>query len=174
MNEYKRMLVVSRMIQSSRKAIQVGVSLAHKFGAELYVIHSVFDPFSLKGWSLGNLALKNDYEKILVDAKRDLSALIASESSKGLAIKELVRQGEPTADILKTIEQEKIDLLVMHAHEEGQLEDLFFNRSNDELARKMPCSILLVKQEPGPGPFSPDDEEEKNFQEDEKQVQKSS
>ena len=52
-------------------------------------------------------------------------------------------------DILKTSVQEKIDLLVMLAHEEGHLEDLLFNRSNDELVRKMPCSILLVKNEPG-------------------------
>lgn len=66
-----------------------------------------------------------------------------------MSIKELVREGEPTEEILKTIAEEKIDLLVMLAHEEGRLEDLFFNRSNDELVRKMPCSIMLVKKEPG-------------------------
>ena len=37
----------------------------------------------------------------------------------------------------------------MLAHKEGRLEDLFFQRSNDELVRKMPCSIMLVKKEPG-------------------------
>lgn len=45
--------------------------------------------------------------------------------------------------------KEKIDLLVLPAHEDGLLEDRFFNRSNDELVRKMPRSILLVKNEPG-------------------------
>ena len=63
-------------------------------------------------------------------------------------IKEPFREGKPTDEILITIEQEMIDLLVMFAHEEGRLEDLFFNRSNDELARKMPRSIMLVKKEP--------------------------
>jgi hypothetical protein len=38
----------------------------------------------------------------------------------------------------------------MLAHEEGRLEDLFFNKSNDELVRKMPCSIMLVKKEAEP------------------------
>ena len=28
------------------------------------------------------------------------------------------------------------------------MENLMFNRSNDELVRKMPCSIILVKKEP--------------------------
>ena len=41
MKEFKRILVVSRMIQSSRKAIQYGVSLARKYDAQLFVIHCI-------------------------------------------------------------------------------------------------------------------------------------
>ena len=148
MNEYKRILVVSRMIQSSRKAIQVGVSLAQKYEAELYVIHSIYNPFGLRGWSVGTMSLAGEYENIVQETKRKLSELVESEKSKGMSIRELVREGEPTGEILKTIENEKIDLLVLLAHKEGRLEDLFFDRSNDELIRKMPCSIMLVKKEP--------------------------
>ena len=147
MNGYKRILVVSRMIQSSRKAIQYGVSLAHKYKAELYVIHSIYNPFSLRGWSVGTLSLKKEYERILADTRQQLSELVKLERKKGMSITELVREGEPTMEILKTIEAEQIDLLVMLAHGEGWLEDLLFNRSNDELVRKMPCSIMLVKKE---------------------------
>jgi nucleotide-binding universal stress UspA family protein len=160
MNEFKRILVVSRMIQSCRKAIQVGVSLARKNEAELYVIHSIYNPFGLRGWSVGTLSLEKEYENILQDARRKLSELVESEKTKGMSIKELVREGEPTEEILKTIEQEKIDLLVMLAHKEGRLEDLFFQRSNDELVRKMPCSIMLVKQEPGAILDSEEDDED--------------
>ena len=160
MNEYKRILVVSRMIQSSRKAIQVGVSLAQKYEAQLYVIQSIYNPFGLRGWSVGTLSLAKEYENILQETRRKLSELIESEKTKGMSIKELVREGEPTEEILKTIQAEKIDLLVMLAHKEGRVEDLFFNRSNDELVRKMPCSILLVKQEPGEMPDSEEDEDE--------------
>jgi universal stress protein A len=150
MSEYKRILVVSRMIQSSRKAIHYGVSLAQKYKAKLYVIHSIYNPFSLKGWSVGTLSLNKEYERILADTRQQLSELVKLERKKGMSIKELVREGEPTREILKTIEAEQIDLLVMLAHEEGRLEDLFFNRSNDELVRKMPCSIMLVKKEAEP------------------------
>ena len=149
MNEYKRILVVSRMIQSSRKAIQIGVSLAQKYEAELYVIHSIYNPFGLRGWSVGTMSLANEYENIVQETKRKLSELVESEKSKGMSIRELVREGEPTGEILKTIENEKIDLLVLLAHKEGRLEDLLFDHSNDELVRKMPCSILLVKKEAG-------------------------
>jgi nucleotide-binding universal stress UspA family protein len=137
------------MIQSSQKAIHIGVSLAQRYDAKLYIIHSIYNPFGLRGWSMGTLSLEKEYEKILEDARQGLSSLVEAEKTKGLSITELVRTGEPTEEILKTIEEEKIDLLVMLAHKEGRLEDLFFERSNDELIRKMPCSIMLVKKEPG-------------------------
>ncbi len=149
MNDFKRILVVSRMIQSSQKAIHAGVSLAQRYGANLYIIHSIYNPFGLRGWSMGTLSLEKEYEKILEDARQGLSSLVEAEKTKGLSITELVRTGEPTVEILKTIAEEKIDLLVMLAHKEGRLEDLFFERSNDELIRKMPCSIMLIKKEPG-------------------------
>lgn len=148
MISYQRILVVSRMIQSCRKAIQHGVSLAQKYHAELYVIHSIYNPFGLKGWSVGTLSIEKEYARILSDTKEQLSELVTDEKAKGMTITELVREGEPTEEILKAIQENKIDLLVMLAHEEGRLEHLLFSRSNDELIRKMPCSILLIKKEP--------------------------
>ena len=160
MLEYRRILVVCRMIQSSRKAIHYGVSLARRYEAELFVMHCIHNPFGLRGWSMGTISLKKEYASILFEAKLQLSELVAAEKTKGLTIRELIREGEPTEEILQTIAEEKIDLLVMPAHEEGRLEDLFFNRSNDELVRKMPCSILLVKQEPGAMQDNDDEEDD--------------
>ncbi len=62
----------------------------------------------------------------------------------------LIREGEPTAEIETLVKEGNIDLIVLLAHEEGDLEHFLFGRSNHELVRKMPCSILLVKKEPGP------------------------
>lgn len=148
MSKFNRILVVSRMIQSCRKAIQYGVSLAQQYNAELYIVHSIYNPFGLKGWSVGTLSLEKEYERILRDTRQKLADLVESEKTKGVSITELVREGEPTEEILKTVEENEIDLLVMLAHEEGRLEHLLFGRSNDELIRKMPCSIMLVKKEP--------------------------
>jgi nucleotide-binding universal stress UspA family protein len=92
------------MIQTCGKAVQYGVSLARKYGAELYVIHSVYNPIGLKGWGLGTRVLALEYEKSLVDSRNKLSALIAGEKTQGLSIKELIREGAPTEEILQAIE----------------------------------------------------------------------
>ncbi len=65
-----------------------------------------------------------------------------------MEIKEVIREGEPTTVILEVVKEERIDLLIMLAHEDGRLEHFLFGRSNEEIVRRTPCSIFLVKKEP--------------------------
>ena len=63
MSEFKRILVVVALIQSGRIAIRNGVSLARKYRAELFVLHSIYNPFGPKEWGLGTWALAEEYEQ---------------------------------------------------------------------------------------------------------------
>ena len=153
MEEVKRILVVSRMTRYCRKAVHYGVSLAQKYGAELIVIHVVQDPFGLEGWNLSIPSLVKEYNQDLEKAKKEIGEIIREEMKKGVSIKEVVKQGKPTEEVLKAVGEEKIDLLIMLAHEEGRLEHFLFGRSNEAIVRKVPCSMLLVKREPEPVKF---------------------
>lgn len=132
------------------EAVHYGISLARKYGAELFVIHVVHNPFGLKGWNLPTISLKKEYLNILKDAKADIDRIIRKEKGMGLPIKELIQEGNPTDEILKAVREEKIDLMIMLVYEEGRLEHFLFGRSNEELIRRMPCTMLLVKKEPQP------------------------
>jgi nucleotide-binding universal stress UspA family protein len=150
MDDIKRILVLSRSTEDCRKALHYGISLAQKYGAELFVLHVIHDPFSAEGWSLPipDLgALQEEQQKMRVDIKKELDKIIASEKTQGMAIKEFVKEGVPVDEVIKIVEKEKIDLIIIPAHEEGRLEHLLFSRDNEKLMRKMPCSILLVKHE---------------------------
>lgn len=146
MKDIGNILVVCREPKFSQEAVHSGVSLARRYGANFTVLHVVHDPFGMEGWNLPFLSVEEDYKRVLKEAKADLHGMISAEKAKGLQIKELIREGEPSREILKVIEEEKIDLLVMLGHEEGRLEHFLFGRSNEDLIRRMPCSILLVKQ----------------------------
>jgi universal stress protein A len=150
MDDVKRILVVSRSTQYSRQAIHYGVSLSQKYDAEIFVLHVIYDVFSLEGWSLPIpylRTLQEEQKKMQVDVKKELDEIIASEKTKGMRVKEFVREGEPVAEILEVVKDEKIDLIILLAHEEGRIEHLLFGRDNEKLMRKMPCSILFVKHE---------------------------
>ena len=155
MHDIKRILVVSRMTKQCQKAVHYGASLSEKFGAELYVIHVIHHAFGfdLEGWNLPIPSLEEEYKKILQEAKQDIDAMVSKEKKRGLSVKEMIKEGEPTKEILKVVNEEKIDLIIMLAHEEGRIEHFLFGRSNEEIVRKMPCSVFLVKKEPEPVAF---------------------
>ena len=146
MDEIKRILVVSRMTKHCRKAVHHGISLCRKYGAELYIIHVIHNPFGYEGWNLPMYSLKEDYSRIQEEAKKDLDALISSEQVNGLVVEQLIKEGPPTEQILQVVKEKDIDLIIMLAHEEGRLEHFLFGRSNESLVRRMPCSIFLVKK----------------------------
>jgi len=150
MEDVKRILVVSRDTQYCRKAVHYGFSLARQYGAKLYVMHTIHNPFSLQGWSLPIPSLVNEYKGLLRETRKELAAMINAERIKGIKVKQLVKEGDPEKEIFKAVRDEQIDLIIMLAHEEGHLEHFLFGRSNEEIIRKMPCSVLLVKKEPEP------------------------
>ena len=146
MEDIRQILVLATDIKNSRKAVRYGASLARSYGAELVVLHVVHDPFGAEGWNLPFLSIDEEYRNVLDVAKKDLAKIIRDETKKGLAVTEMIRKGEPTGVILEVIKDKRIDLLLVPAHEEGRLEHFLFGRSNDDLIRRMPCSIILVKQ----------------------------
>jgi universal stress protein A len=145
MEEFKLILVVSRMTRHCRKALQLGVSLAHQYGAALSVLHVVDNPFK-KGWNLPTIAYEEEYRKELGRIQSELEGIISQEREKGMTIREFVKEGEPKEEILKAIRNESADLVILLAHEEGRLEHFLYGRGTDSIIRKMPCSILLVRE----------------------------
>ncbi|MDA8170414.1 MAG: universal stress protein [Nitrospiraceae bacterium] len=153
MEDVKRILVVSRMEKDSLKALHYGIAMARNLGAELFVMHAVFNPFGLEGWSLPVPNVAEEYKKLLENTKQQLHDMIASEKKNGMKINEIVVNGEPTKEILKTARENNIDLIVLAGHSEGRLEHMLFGGSTEDLVRKLPCSIFLVKKEPEPVAF---------------------
>jgi universal stress protein A len=148
MDDIKRILVVSRSTKHCRKAVHYGISLAKKYNSKLYVLHVIHDPFSVEGWNLPIPSLKQEYEKLVEKARADIDRIIKSERADGLEITEWIRDGKPVDAIIAAVKEDKIDLIIMSAHEEGRLEHYLFGRAVEELTRKMPCSIFLVNYIP--------------------------
>jgi len=146
MKNIERILVVSRSTLHCRKAVHQGITLARAYGAKLYVVHVVHDPFNMEGWNLPVPTFHDEYKNLIARYKKELHEIVEKEKGKGgLEVIELIRDGDPVDEVIKIVESENIDLIIMLSHEEGRLEHFLFGRSNDKILRKMPCSILFVK-----------------------------
>jgi len=146
--EIRRILVVSRMTPYCQEAVRMGASLARQYGAELYLIHVIHNPFGIEGWNLPLPSLEKDYQKLLQDWREEMVKMVAAEKAQGLEVIEMLKEGDPVDEVITAVKEHAIDLMIMLAHTESRLEHLLFGRDNDELVRRLPCSIMLVKKEP--------------------------
>ena len=152
MENIHNILVVSRLIPYSRKAIKFGISLARKHHAKLHVLHLVSNPVDMMAVNAPGLFPQEEYDNYnnsQQEAKEQLDKVIQQETLNGFPILELVSNFDPVKEIESVVNKEKIDLIIMSAHEEGRIEHALFGGENDAIVRKMPCSILLVKNDPG-------------------------
>lgn len=153
MKPIKKILVVIWLTQNSRDALRHGVALAKQFGAELSVIRIYSTPVDMEAVNAPGLFIKDEqyknYLSVREQYKEYLDKAIHEVTRDGFPIKEFITDKDPITEIVSVVEKEKIDLIVALAHEEGRLEHLLFGGENVALIRKLPCSILLVKHEPG-------------------------
>lgn len=153
MEKINRVLVVCRLTSRCGPVVRAAASEARSNNAELYVLHVIHDPFGIEGWNLPHPSLERDFQLLLEKTRKEMDELVAEERRQGMEIKELIREGKPVEAIEKVVREEKIDLLVLPSHEESRMEHFFFGKDNEDLIRRMPCSILLVKREPKPAPY---------------------
>jgi universal stress protein A len=151
MDDIKRILVLSRSTKSCKKAVDYGISLAKRYEAELYVLHVFHNPFGLEGWNVPVSSLPDleaEYKTMQMQAIKDINQMIESEKSDEMPIDVILSEGDPNKELFKVIDEKNIDLLIFLAHSEGRVEHFLTSRDNEEIIRKMPCSLVMLKQEP--------------------------
>ena len=141
-----RFLVVSRMTKYCQETVKYGISLARKYGAQLFVLHIFHNPLDFKKWDLPSECTATESPDAFVNAKASLDEILRDTRVGELHIKELIKEGDPVDEILKTIDDEKINFLVLRHPEESKLEHFLFGLINEELLRRKPCPILFVKK----------------------------
>jgi universal stress protein A len=145
METFNNILVVSRSTHHCIKVLRKGISLARKYSANLHILHIIHDPFNLNGWNLPTPAFDDEYKKMAERARKELDRMVRAEKAEGLAVEEWVKNGNPADEIKNVVESQNIDLILMLAHQEGRLEHFLFGRTNDEIIRSLPATLMLVK-----------------------------
>ncbi|MBU5636858.1 universal stress protein [Geomonas sp. Red69] len=150
---FKKILVVNRLSQYTRDAVRYGVTLATRFQADLLVLRVISNPVDQEAVNAPSLFIKGEKYKTIgsieEQPREELERTIREEVPTTLPVTGLVTDRDPLPEITRIVREEKIDLLVVLAHEQSRLENLLFPE-NDGLIRTLPCSILLMKHEPRP------------------------
>ena len=148
MGGFKNILVLSRLTNRCRKAVDQGMFLAERCGANLNILHVFHNPFGLEGWNLPTGSLEKDYRELRKQARHDIDNLVEANKPEGMKVNIILKEGNPDKELFKTIKEYDIDLLIFVSHSEWRMEHFIFGRSNEKIIRELPCSVMMLKDEP--------------------------
>ena len=142
--EVSRVLWPTDFSSSSEKALPYVTDLTQKYGAEIHVLYVIEDIAHHDSWY-------GDFDKTHVDklmewadksAKKRLDQVCEKYlDSCPLYIKHIA-VGDPAREILKLIDKEKVDLVVMASH--GSRGDFRFGSVTEKVLKNSPVPVTTI------------------------------
>ena len=144
MIKLKRILVPTDFSDTARHALTYGLSFSSEYQAELILLHVVETIPVGYASDLFPVPMAEVFQEMTGYAKEELSKLAAQAREKGLAVREMVTQGKPSAEIVRVAREENVDMIVLGTHGKGMLDKALFGSTTDRVVRKAPCPVLTV------------------------------
>ena len=143
MSDYKHILLAVDFSQDSEFIGSRAVDMARKYDARLSLIHVVVD---LKGHLYERLlmsSLSDDVESQMTDNAKKQLRILATARVLVLQLF-IVEIGSPKSGILKAVEQNDIDLIIVGSHGVGGV-DVLLGSTADTVLHKSPVDVLAVR-----------------------------
>lgn len=144
MLQMEKILFPVDFTENSTKILPYVLSMAEKYGSTIYLMHVVQDLLEWGGLYVPHASLEESQKEVLKSAEK-LMDKVCSEQLKGCpAFKRMIVSGDPALEILKIIESEDIDLVIMGTHGRKGLEHTIFGSVAGNVVKKSPIPVLTV------------------------------
>ncbi len=150
MIEIKKILLPCDMTSNSTKFFPYVLSVAEKYNSTIYLLHVTEDLHGLAPYPYPGLGVdQNDLEKTnkekLMKKVDKMCDEICDEHFQGCAnIKKIIVTGHPVVEILKFVESEDIDLIIMGTHGRSKMEHVIFGSVAENVVKKSTVPVLTI------------------------------
>lgn len=140
---FKKIIVPTDGSEFSRRAFSHALELSRNLNSEIILLHVAATPEAL-GYVLspGEAVVQErpnvNSEYVLTNTQKDID-------TKGVKLISKLKPGQPAAEILKEIENNDIDLVVMGTHGYGPITGSLMGSVSQKVLIKTKVPVLLVK-----------------------------
>ncbi len=137
----QRILVPTDFSEHSLTGLPYAASIASRFAASVVLLH-VAENIPRRGReraSPSEATLRQQTER------DSLQSLLEAQTRHGIACTPLVRIGAPAEEILRCVEEERIDLVVMATHGRTGVRHMLMGSVAETVVRRSPVPVLTVK-----------------------------
>jgi nucleotide-binding universal stress UspA family protein len=144
MVEIKKILFPCDFTENSTKVVPYVLSISEKYNSTIYLLHVAQDLLKWGGFYIPHPSLNLFQKDLLESAEKAMDRICEAQLQGCPNFQKMIISGEPAVEILKTIESEGIDLVVMGTHGRKRLEHTIFGSVAENVVKKSPVPVLVV------------------------------
>jgi nucleotide-binding universal stress UspA family protein len=133
---FRRILVTTDFSEGTADALAYAFSVAQENDSRITLLHVVHDVAA---------DVSGKYRDSLIKGvEKQLQDLVPAEAKNWCDVVTSVETGVPYRIILRTLEDEKVDLLVMNIHGKGMLDRALLGSTAERVVRAASCPVMLI------------------------------
>jgi len=145
MVEIKKILFPIDFTENSSKILPFVLSMSEKYDGMIYLLHVVED---LSKWGVGSFVPHlplDSFKKDAIEGAKKAMDKVCDQQLEGCPnFQRMVVYGDPASEILKTIESEGIDMVIMGTHGRKGLEHTIFGSVAENVVKRSSVPVLVV------------------------------
>ena len=144
MERFRKILFTLDLSDVAPRMVPFVMSMAKMYGSEvhlLFVMH-FFEHFT--GIYAPDISTTSLEEEMVRGAERKMEKFVQERFPDGRVKSAKVVVGDTTEEILKYINHEKIDLVIMGTHGRKGLDQLFFGSIAEKIVKTSPVPVLTI------------------------------
>ncbi|EGW39688.1 universal stress protein [Desulfosporosinus sp. OT] len=138
----KKILVATDASEYSRRALKTALEFAHEFNAQVELLFVMPGPVV---YDSSVYAYRVSSEQIEQQGEFVLKATLEGIDISDVTLIKKKLQGKPASIILKEVENEHIDLVVMGSHGYGAIAGSLLGSVSQHVLHRAKCPVLIVK-----------------------------
>lgn len=142
----KSILIPIDFSEYAKTALNTGIVLAKKTGAELVLLHVFSAPDDWVRIPVEKQQEYPEYEARMVEAEIKMEKQLKDKGFKGIKATGIVRPGNVLQQVLAVSKMYKSDLIIMGAHGTGESHRYFIGSHAQKILRTSVCPVLSVKK----------------------------
>jgi nucleotide-binding universal stress UspA family protein len=140
----KKILCPTDFSDASKRGLELGISVAQQFGAEIVLLNVVPVIPHLAPDASYNFDVP-EYERLLrADAQQQLAAL--AKTVTGVKVHPVLSQGDAADGIFRAVDENQIDLIVIATAGHTGWERVVFGSVAEKVVRRAKCPVLTVRR----------------------------
>jgi len=144
---YRKILLTTDFSDYSKVAIPHAVTMVRQFDSELLVLHVLEPLLTPVDFAWGPLALSEDWEEQRTGhSKEFLNDWVVSELPTDISVTPILAHATPIREILHTIREKNIELVVMATHGQTGIAHALFGSTSEKVVRRSPVPVLTVRR----------------------------